>query len=162
MPLQMSQGNPITNTSTPWSYKPYIAMWPLSQEVSEVVPMATSDSSWHHTRLRHALPCTPTAYTTPGDDPGPTGVYIVNASQAMRARTYYQLHLQDSTTSLWQQFQHGCSPHQNSNHRWLEDIYLCKLRNKYTGYLGVTARNLIDHLLDRYGKITPADIAWRW
>jgi hypothetical protein len=36
---------------------------------------------------------------------------------------------------------------------------LCELRNKYTGYLGVTARDLIDHLLDRYGKITPVDIA---
>jgi hypothetical protein len=40
----------------------------------------------------------------------------------------------------------------------IHDPYICEMRNKYTGYLGVTTRDLIDHLLDRYGKITPADI----
>jgi hypothetical protein len=40
----------------------------------------------------------------------------------------------------------------------VEDTYLCELRNKYTGYLGISTRDLCDHLLDRYGKITPADI----
>jgi uncharacterized protein (DUF433 family) len=40
----------------------------------------------------------------------------------------------------------------------IQDAYLCEMRNKYTGYLGVTTRDLLDHLLDRYGKITPADI----
>jgi hypothetical protein len=40
----------------------------------------------------------------------------------------------------------------------IEDTYLCELQNKkYTGYLvGVTARELIDHLLDRYGKNHPS------
>ena len=36
------------------------------------------------------------------------------------------------------------------------DTYLCEVRNKYTGYLGITTRDLANHLLDRYGKITPA------
>jgi hypothetical protein len=40
----------------------------------------------------------------------------------------------------------------------INDTYLCELRNKYTGYLGVSIRYLFDHLLNRYGKITPADI----
>ena len=40
----------------------------------------------------------------------------------------------------------------------IQETYINALRNKYTGYLGVTTRDLIDHLLDRYGKITPADI----
>ena len=40
----------------------------------------------------------------------------------------------------------------------VDDTYLCEVRNKYTGYLGINNRDLIDHLLDRYGKITPADI----
>ena len=39
-----------------------------------------------------------------------------------------------------------------------EDVFLHEVRNKYTGYLGVTTRDLLDHLLDRYGKITAADI----
>ena len=40
----------------------------------------------------------------------------------------------------------------------VDDTYLCEVRNKYTGYLGITNRNIIDHLLDRYRKITPANI----
>ena len=40
----------------------------------------------------------------------------------------------------------------------IDNTYLCKLRNKYTGYLGISARDLFNHLLDRYGKIMPADI----
>ena len=38
----------------------------------------------------------------------------------------------------------------------VDDVYIGKLRNKYTGYLGITARDILDHLLDRYGKITAA------
>ena len=38
------------------------------------------------------------------------------------------------------------------------EVYIGELRNKYTGYLGITARDLLHHLIDRYGKITPADI----
>ena len=41
----------------------------------------------------------------------------------------------------------------------VEDTYLCEMRHKYTGYLGVKTRDLLDHLLDRYGKITAADLA---
>ena len=40
----------------------------------------------------------------------------------------------------------------------IDSPYLSELRNKYTGYLGVSTRDLLDHLLDRYGKITSADI----
>ena len=38
------------------------------------------------------------------------------------------------------------------------EVYLGKLRNKYTSYLGIIARGLLHHLLDCYGKTTPADI----
>ena len=56
------------------------------------------------------------------------------------------------------------------NHQTMEDtlksiiidavhkVYIGKLHNKYTGYLGITVRNLLDHLLNRCGKITPADV----
>ena len=40
----------------------------------------------------------------------------------------------------------------------VHETYLCEMRNKYTGYLGISTRDLLDHLLDRYGKITAADI----
>ena len=37
-------------------------------------------------------------------------------------------------------------------------VYIGKLPNKCTGYLGITARDLLDHLLGHYGRITPADV----
>ena len=40
----------------------------------------------------------------------------------------------------------------------VDDVYIGELHNKYTGYLGIIARDLLDHLLNRYGKITPADV----
>ena len=40
----------------------------------------------------------------------------------------------------------------------VDNTYLCEVRNKYRGYLGITTSDLIDHILYRYGKITPTDI----
>eukprot|EP00957_Ditylum_brightwellii_P079627 6055028-Ditylum_brightwellii.AAC.1 len=41
----------------------------------------------------------------------------------------------------------------------VDDVYIRQLKIKYTGYLGVSICDLLDHLLDRYGKITAANIA---
>jgi hypothetical protein len=30
----------------------------------------------------------------------------------------------------------------------IHDTYICKMCNKYTGYLGINTRDLLDHLLD--------------
>ena len=40
----------------------------------------------------------------------------------------------------------------------VEEPYVSKLRNRYTGYMGVTTQDLLDHLMDRYGNITAADL----
>ena len=40
----------------------------------------------------------------------------------------------------------------------VDDVYIGKLRNKYIGYLSITACDLLNHLLDQYGKITPAEV----
>jgi hypothetical protein len=40
----------------------------------------------------------------------------------------------------------------------IDDRYICEIRNKYTGYLGISTCDLLDHLLDRYGKITATDL----
>ena len=39
----------------------------------------------------------------------------------------------------------------------VDKVYIGKLRNKYTGYLVITARGLLNYILGWYGKITPAD-----
>ena len=40
----------------------------------------------------------------------------------------------------------------------VEEPYVSKLCNHYTGYMGVTTQDLLDHLMDRYGNITVADL----
>ena len=40
----------------------------------------------------------------------------------------------------------------------IEDVYVRELRNQYTGYLSVSTRNILDHLLRRYSKITTANL----
>ena len=40
----------------------------------------------------------------------------------------------------------------------VEDPYVSKLRNRYTRYMGVTTRDQLDCLMDRYGNITAADL----
>ena len=40
----------------------------------------------------------------------------------------------------------------------VEDLNVSELRHRYTGYMGVTTQDLLDHLMDRYGNITAANI----
>ena len=40
----------------------------------------------------------------------------------------------------------------------VQDVYLEEKRNRYTGYLTVPTKELMDHLLKRYGKITDGDL----
>ena len=77
-----------------------------------------------------------------------------------------------ATAPIWEviRLQHTEERHVYDNHVNMDDAlksqvinaihktYICEMRNKYTGYLGVTTRDLLDHLLDWYGKITPANI----
>ena len=39
----------------------------------------------------------------------------------------------------------------------VEEPYVSELCNRYTVYMGVTTRYLLDHLMDQYGNITAAD-----
>ena len=39
-----------------------------------------------------------------------------------------------------------------------EKPYVSELRNRYTGYMGVTTQDILDHLMDRYGNITASDL----
>eukprot|EP00957_Ditylum_brightwellii_P161683 12309805-Ditylum_brightwellii.AAC.1 len=40
----------------------------------------------------------------------------------------------------------------------VEDVYIKQLRHKYSAYLGVTSRDALNHLMDRYRQIKPANL----
>ena len=95
-----------------------------------------------------------TPYEIP-PDPGIAPTHATGASAAIR-KTDFLVHKEERRIY--------------DNHKTMENalksiiidavnkVYIGELRNKYTGYLGITAHDLLDHLLDRYGKITPTDV----
>jgi hypothetical protein len=88
-------------------------------------------------------------------DPGPEPLFAANASQATKDNRRTQ-HKQERRI-----FDHATNMEDALKAQVIdavESTYLCEMRNKYTGYLGISTRDLLDHLLDRYGKITSADI----
>ena len=105
---------------------------------------------------------TPQLYTTLAKtpckgptDPGITPIHATGASAAIRQTDFLE---------------HKEERRIYDNHHTMEDalksiiidavdeVYIGELRNKYTGYLGITACDLLDHLLNRYSKITPAEV----
>eukprot|EP00957_Ditylum_brightwellii_P072690 5524419-Ditylum_brightwellii.AAC.1 len=40
----------------------------------------------------------------------------------------------------------------------VEDVYIHQLCHKYSAYLGVTARDVLGHLMDWYRQIKPANL----
>jgi hypothetical protein len=97
---------------------------------------------------------TATPYNAPAD-PGAAPIFAANATVARR----------ELLTNQHKESRRIFENHVNMDDALkaqvidaINDTYLCEMRHKYTGYLGITTRDLIDHLLDRYGKITPADI----
>ena len=95
-----------------------------------------------------------TPYDSP-PDPGITPTHALGASAEI-FQTDFLVHKEEQTIF--------------DNHQTMKDalkyiiidavneVYIGKPRNKCTGYLGITARDLLDHLLDRYGKFTPTDV----
>jgi hypothetical protein len=94
-------------------------------------------------------------YNTPAD-PGPVPTHAVAVDAATRETDRI------NHKAAQKLFEH----HNNMNNALKTQIidaiantYIGELRNRYTGYMGITPRNLINHLLERYGSITASDIA---
>ena len=95
-------------------------------------------------------------YVTP-KNPGPTPKFddakIYTEMQRMQVRDDHKLQLKTYTehhnmdAALQQQLTEA-----------VEYVYLAEKCNRFTGYLGVSTRDLLDHLLERYGNITAADL----
>ena len=97
-----------------------------------------------------------TPYATP-IDPGPLPTFPVDRTYTAAERQQLRDHhaedrrLYDNNTNMDQ-------AHKGLLLEAIEDIFVQELRNRYTGYLSVSTRNILDHLLRRYGKITAANL----
>jgi hypothetical protein len=97
---------------------------------------------------------TETPYELP-DDPGPLPVIPAGATKTVREQIRAE---HNENRRVFDNHHNMDGALKTQVIDTIQDTYLSEMRNKYTGYLGVTTRDLLDHLLDRYGKITPADI----
>jgi hypothetical protein len=128
---------------------------------SNAATLTTAPGGGHHGHIGIIMPAalyttlSAIPYNEPGD-PGTIPVHAANATSAIRESDRM------NHKEALKQFHH----HNNMNDALkpqiidaVADAYLGELRNRYTGYLGVRPRDLLDHLLERYGKITASDIA---
>ena len=95
-----------------------------------------------------------TAYTVP-EDPGPVPLFGANITQAQR-QFYRDEHLEKQ--KVYHDHMNMDAALKAQVIEAVEDIYLCEKRNKFTGYLGVTTKYLLGHLMERYGVITTDDL----
>lgn len=95
-----------------------------------------------------------TPYAAPAN-PGPTAEVPANATAAARE----QLRAEHAdATKVFGNHNNMDEALKNQIIDAVDGAYINELRNRYTGFLGVHARDLIDHLMDRYGKITVGDL----
>ena len=105
-------------------------------------------------QLYHTL--SPTSFIIP-NDPGPLPVFNPNMTYTAAHRDTIirehkeQRRLYDTLTNvdiaLKKQLIEA-----------VDDVYLAEKKDRYTGFLHQTTRDLLDHLMQRYGKITPLAI----
>jgi hypothetical protein len=93
---------------------------------------------------------------SPPPDPGPIPIHAANATTAIRETDRLN---HKAAQKLFNNHNNMSNALKTQIIDAVMDTYLGELRNRYTGYLGITPRALIDHLLTQYGKITASDIA---
>ena len=98
---------------------------------------------------------TKSTFTIPAD-PGPSPIY---PGDKITTITH------DNMTNIWstKSYTYRCCTSMESALKAqvieaVEEMYLVAIRNRYTAYLVVSVRDLLDHLLLRYGRISARDL----
>ena len=114
--------------------------------------------------LEHlALTVSPAVYTTLSNviftvpiNPGAVPVVPNNATTA-QIQTLLGNHKEN--LRLWKLYTHVDAALKQQLVNGVNQMYLRTLENRHTGFAAVTTRQLIDHLLNTYGNLTPTDLA---
>ena len=96
-----------------------------------------------------------TAYVEPAD-PGPPPVVATNAAGGTRDNA---IRVHNESRRIHDNNVNMDAALKSQIIDAIEHAYICELQNRYTGYMSVSTRDLLDHLLDRYGQISAADNA---
>ena len=94
------------------------------------------------------------AYEKP-EDPGPLPVYGRTASDQVRQNVDNEFH---ENKRVYENHYNTDLALKALIIEAVDKVYLDEKYDRYTGFLTVSSRDLMDHLLNRYGKILPSDI----
>ena len=95
-----------------------------------------------------------TAYVTPNEPPRTPDVPTTMTSASRQQ-------LQDQHVEEHRIFTNHVNMYDALKTQFLdavEEPYVSELRDRYTRYMGVTTKDMLDHYMDRYGNITAADL----
>jgi hypothetical protein len=133
---------------------------------SNTTSLPTPLGGGHHGHV--GLIMTPILYATlsneayiqhPDDDPGDQQHPSILTMQPQGSRRNAKAGTQRRMTHLWEWSKHEWRTQGTGNWHNQQHVPLYELGNKYTGYLGpIWSSTESHHVLDRYRKITPADI----
>jgi hypothetical protein len=104
----------------------------------------------------------PTTYEkitgTPFELPEDPGVHPIQPAGATAAQIAEVTRQHNADTKTWTECLNTDTALKNQIIATFEPKYLRSLHNKYTGYTNTTAMKMLDHLYEKYGKITAADL----
>ena len=122
-----------------------------------VIPNALGGGQHGHIGLIMEAPLYATLSNIPfivPQDPGPLPVFNPNLRYTTAEReTVIREHKE--TRRLYDTITNVELALRNQVINAVDEVYLSEKRNRYTGYHRVSTRELLDHLMQRYGKITP-------
>jgi hypothetical protein len=89
--------------------------------------------------------------------PGPVPVLVPNVGTTAQIQGIIRDHKE--SLRLWREYKHVNAALKQQLIRAVDRLYIRTLQHRHTGFANVTTRQLIQHLLNTYGNITPTELA---
>jgi hypothetical protein len=142
---------------------------PTYESITDILQILNTNAASVHSKLggielgNLALTASTAVYATLSatpfelpDNPGKTPIILTQTTET-NARILIRNHRE--ALRLWREYQNVHAALKQQLISAVARIYLCALQHRHTGFSNVTTQQLIGHLLQACGNITPLDIA---
>jgi hypothetical protein len=149
---------------------PPIEGLPTYESITDVTRLLNTNAASIHSELGDgqlghlALTISPAVYATLSaipfvapPNPGPVPVLVPNVGTTAQIQGIIRDHKE--SLRLWREYNHVDAALKQQLIRAVDQLYICTLQHRHTGFANVTTRQLIQHLLNTYGNITPTELA---
>jgi hypothetical protein len=149
---------------------PPIEGLPTYESITDITRLLNTNSASIHSELGDgqlghlALTISPAVYATLSAipfvaplNPGPAPVIVPNVGTAPQIQAIIREHKE--SLRIWREYNHVDAALKQQLIRAVDQLYIRTLQHRHTGFANVTTRQLIEHLLNTYGNITPTELA---